>query len=164
MTSTYLPAFFPLRNVPPFLACGCPSRSSILLASLIAVGGLEGGAEEENPSGGARTGVKGNDEASSVLLGSAAADEKLRVGEGGICEEEVEGLVILMGGRFVTEKGGVESRGIAGTGGVVEGGGTKLAALTAREGGPFGGGALGTTTSDPASPAFLLTHFLRSES
>lgn len=163
MTSTYLPAFFPLRTVPPFLACGCPSRSSILLASLIAVAGLEGGAEEENPSGGARTGNGGNAGASSVLLGSAAADEKLRVGEGGICKE-VEGFVMLMGGRFVTAKGGVESRERAGTGGVVEGGGTKLAALTAREGGPFGGGALGTTTSDPASPAFLLTHFLRFES
>lgn len=62
------------------------------------------------------------------------------------------------------ERGGVESRGKAGTGGVVEEGGTRLAALTAREGGPRGGGAFGAVVAAPASPAFLLTHFLRLES
>ena len=31
--------------MPPFLACGTPIRSSILLAPLIPVAGLEGGAE-----------------------------------------------------------------------------------------------------------------------
>ena len=163
MTSTYRPAFFPLRTVPPFLACGWPSRSSILLASLIAVAGLDGGVEE-NPSGGARTGIGCKvAAASSVLLGRAAAEEKLRVGEGGSVAE-VEGWVMLIGGTLMLGSGGVESRGMAGTGGVVEGGGARLAALTAREGGPFGGGALGTPRSDPASPAFLLTHFLRFES
>jgi hypothetical protein len=137
----------------------------MLLASLMAVGGRDGGAEAGNPSGGARTGIWGNVGPSSVLLGSAAADEKLRVGEGGSCAVEFEGLVMLMGGRSVTESDGVEPRGKADTGGVVEGGGAGLAAaLTAREGGPLGGADLGTATSDPVSPAFLLTHFLRFES
>ena len=164
MTSTYLPAFFPLRKVPPFLACGCPNRSSILLASLIAVAGLDGGAEADNPSDGARTDIAVNTGASSVLLGSAAADETLRVGEGGSSGDIVGGLVMFIGGKFTLESGGVESRGKAGTGGVVEGGGTKPAALAARDGGPRGGGALGAATSDAVSPAFLLTHFFRFES
>lgn len=164
MTSTYLPAFFPLRTVPPFLACGCPSRSSILLASLIAVAGLDGGAEEESPSDGASIDNAVNPGASSVLLGSAAADEKLRVGEGGCCGGNVGGLVMFIGGKFTEGSGGVESRGKAGTGGVVEGGGTRPVALTARDGGPRGGGALGTAVSDAVSPAFLLTHFFRFES
>lgn len=164
MTSTYLPAFFPLRTVPPFLACGCPNRSSILLASLIAVAGLDGGAEADKPSDGARIDNPIGAGASSVLLGSAAADEKLRVGEGGSCEDDAGGLVMLIGGKFRVESGGVVPLGKAGTGGVVEGGGTRPVALTARDGGPRGGGGLGTAASDPVSPAFLLTHFLRFES
>lgn len=136
----------------------------MLLASLIAVAGLDGGAEEENPSGGARTGIGGSAGSSSVLLGRAAADEKLRIGEGGRCDAAFGGLMMLMGGRFAWESGGDESRGKAGTGGVVEGEGIALAALTAREGGPFGGAVLGAATSDPATLAFLLTHFLRFES
>ena len=44
ITSTYLP-FFAFFTVPPFLACGAPIRSSILLALLIPVAGLEGGAD-----------------------------------------------------------------------------------------------------------------------
>lgn len=166
MTSTYRPAFFPLRTVPPFLACGCPSKSSILLASLIAVAGLDGGAEEESPSDGARIDIAVNDGASSVLLGSAAADEKLRVGDGSSCDDNVGGLVMLIGGKFTAENGGggVESRGNAGTGGVEEGVGTRPVVLTARDGGPRGGGAFGAAASDPVSPAFLLTHFFRFES
>ena len=38
-------------TVPPFLACGAPIRSSILLAPLIPVAGLDGGAEG-GPEGG----------------------------------------------------------------------------------------------------------------
>lgn len=164
MTSTYLPAFFPRRTVPPFLACGCPSKSSILLASLIAVAGLDGGAEEESPSDGARIDIAVNAGASSVLLGSAAADEKLRVGDGGNCADNVGGLVMLIGGRFTAEIAVVDSRGKAGTGGVAEGVGTRPVALTALDGGPRGGGAFGTAASEPVSLAFLLTHFFRFES
>lgn len=165
MTSTYRPAFFPLRTVPPFLACGCPNKSSILLASLMAVAGLDGGAEDDSPSDGARIGIAVNAEASSVLLGSAAADEKLRVGDGGSGADKFGGLVMLIGGKFTVEsEGGVEPRGKAGTGGVGDGVGTRPAALTARDGGPRGGGAFGAAASDTVSPAFLLIHFFKFES
>ena len=45
MTSTYRPVLFPFLTVPPFLACGAPIKSSILLALLIPVDGLDGGPE-----------------------------------------------------------------------------------------------------------------------
>lgn len=37
--------FLPFLMVPPFLACGAPIKSSILLALLIPVAGLDGGAD-----------------------------------------------------------------------------------------------------------------------
>lgn len=131
----------------------------------MAVAGLDGGAEDDSPSDGARVGIAVNAGASSVLLGSAAADEKLRVGDGGSCADKFGGLVTLIGGKFTAENwGGVESRGRAGTGGVEEGVGARPVTLTARDGGPRGGGAFGAAASDAVSPAFLLTHFFRFES
>lgn len=45
ITSTYPLPFLPFLTVPPFRGCGAPIKSSILLALLIPVAGLDGGAE-----------------------------------------------------------------------------------------------------------------------
>lgn len=87
------------------------------------------------------------------------------VGTGGLVSNvDARGLTMLVGGVI---PGCVEAAYVAGnggTGGVAEDGGGAAAALTARDGGPLGGGGFGAVTSDVAAPAFLLTHFFKSES
>lgn len=73
--------------------------------------------------------------------------------------DEVVGVVA---GGPVTLIGGMAVLGSGGTGGVsvsTVGGGTPDA-LTALEGGPFGGGGRGASAAVGVSPAFLFTHFL----
>lgn len=73
ITSTYPLPFFPFLTVPPFLACGTPIRSSILLAPLIPVAGLDGGAEG-GPDGGpvakSIDAALGSVDASSAVVGA----------------------------------------------------------------------------------------------
>lgn len=74
------------------------------------------------------------------------------------------GLEMLTGG-VVPGFAGVVELGIGGTGdGADEDGRGTPAALTARDGGPLGGGGFGLLVSDVAAPAFLLIHFFKSES
>ena len=137
--------------VPPFLACGTPIRSSILLALLKPVAGLEGGADSSpNPAApGASCSLGGIGEA--VLEAEA---ETFEPGES--VGAAAGGPVTLMGGVAVLGSGGT--------------GGTSVSflivgaadALTALEGGPLGGGGRGASDAAGASPAFLFTHFFKS--
>lgn len=83
ITSTYPLPFFPFLTVPPFLGCGTPIRSSILLAPLMPVAGLDGGAEG-GPDGGPVAEVMeatlGSVDASSIVVGALTAGEELRDG------------------------------------------------------------------------------------
>ena len=142
--------------MPPFLACGAPIKSSILLAPLIPVGGLEGA--EGGPEGGPETDRMGcwapSGANASVAEGSRAGDPV----RDGTLEAGFD-----MGG-FENEVGGVATAaGSGGTGGVeVDDGGGAAAALTALEG-PFGGGG-GGAAAGVASGFFLSTHRFFSES
>lgn len=73
-------------------------------------------------------------------------------------------FVMLIGGVFPNCAGCVNAFGKAGTGGVAEEGGAAPAALTALDGGPLGGGGFELAVVVAAAPAFLFTHFFRSES
>lgn len=113
--------------------------------------------------------VGGGGVGSSVVLGRAAAEEKLRLGDG-VGRREVGGevneggLEMLIGG-VAPGFAGVVEVGNGGTGGGADAdGGDTAAALTARDGGPLGGGGFGLFVSAVAAPAFLLTHFFKSES
>lgn len=106
------------------------------------------------------------------MLGRAAAEEKLRLGDGIGAGEFVRdigvgGLVMLIGGVIPGCAGppayAVGKEGIGG-GAEAEDWGGAAAALTALDGGPLGGGAFGASVSGVAAPAFLLTHFFKSES
>lgn len=97
------------------------------------------------------------------MLGRAAAEETLRVGEGGVEEslglkKPIEGFV---GG--VCNTGGSINGGLfhaVGMSGVVaEGFGSFVARLEVREGPPLGGGCLGASAAW-GDPPFLFTHFL----
>lgn len=152
--------FFALLTVPPFLACGAPIRSSIILSLLTPVAGLEGGAEggleldapalaTPRPAGGA-----------GCSLACTAGEPFLEVGP------EAYGLGVACGaaaGGWVTLMGGVAVLGRGGTGGVsvsfLIGGAPEE--LTARDGGPFGGGGVAAEAAG-VSPPFLLTHFFSS--
>ena len=83
ITSTYPLPFFPFLTVPPFLACGIPIKSSMLLAPLIPVAGLDGGAEG-GPDGGPvaeRAGAAfGSIDVSRVVVGAFTIGDELRDG------------------------------------------------------------------------------------
>lgn len=140
----------------------------MLLAWLIPVAGLDGGAEggadgePPAPSEGDRPmeGAVSVGSPARELLGKAAADEMLRLGEGGV--EGNVGWGMLIGGVFRERglTGGAYALGKGGTWGAeVEGGGAPVP-LVAREGGPFGGGGLGAVALTSAPP-FLFTHFFK---
>lgn len=162
ITSTYPLPFFPFRTVPPFLACGAPIKSSMLLAPLWLVVGLDGGADG-GPPGKSEVVLRG-DKSDKDTVGSSAptfadtAGEAVRDGrvdnglDAGSYIEDGAALVILIGGVFIV----IGSGGTAGTGLELTGGGPL--ALTALEGGPLGGGG-GAAITASAGPPFLLTHF-----
>lgn len=83
ITSTYPFPLFPFLTVPPFLGCGTPIRSSILLAPPIPVAGLDGGAEG-GPDGGpvdeSVDAALGSVDASSAVVGAFTAGVGLRDG------------------------------------------------------------------------------------
>lgn len=158
----------------------------MLLASLRPVGGRDGGAKggrEGDPDGGTEgdrlvrvdpapmDGVRAmegavRDRSSAevlVVVGKAAAEETLRVSDGGV--EEKVGWEMFMGGVFndFRPREVVDAWGKGGTGGVVVMGGGAPVILTARDGGPLGGGGFDSATAGAVSP-FLFTHFLRLES
>ena len=153
MTSTYPLPFLLFLTVPPFRACGTPIKSSMVLALLIAVpgldGGADGGANRPSPVGGAKVGAAGV----SPLV---CAGDSLRPGE-----EVVRGLLPGSGPMFT---GGVLVPGSGGTGGTFVGTGGGPAPLTALlGGGALGGGGVGLIpTAEASSPPFPLIHFLRS--
>ena len=128
-----------------------PIKSSIVLTLLIAVDGLEGGAE-----GGAERPrlLGGADKAaacSPVMVVSTG--ESFRPGEFVLSRVPAGGPVTLIGG--------VPADGRRGTGGTFEGGGGP-APLTARDGGgALGGGGVGEAAVE-SSPPLPFTHFLRS--
>lgn len=127
-----------------------------MLALLIAVDGLEGGAEDgaKRPS---PLGTADTVEAVSLSKAPSAAT---------VLESLLEGEYVLRGvlvGGLVTLIGGVSKAGRGGTGGILlEGGGGAPALLTTRDGGgALGGGGVGEVAAE-ASPPFGFTHFLRS--
>jgi len=126
-----------------------------VLALLIAVDGLEGGADDgaKRPS---PLGTAGTEEAVSLSKAPSAAT---------VLESLLEGEYVLRGvlvGGLVTLIGGVSKAGRGGTGGILLEGGGAPALLTARDGGgALGGGGVGEAAAE-ASPPFGFTHFLRS--
>ena len=159
MTSTYPLPFLPFLIVPPFLACGAPIRSSMLLALLMPVAGLEGGAD-----GGAEPGAAVPANPSPVVeVGCSPSSDGVSLLDTGFDAYELSAAVGAVVGGPVTLTGGVAVLGRGGTGGAsvtfLVGGAPD--ALTALEGGPLGGGRV-----DPAvagvSPPFLFTHFFNS--
>lgn len=157
MTSTYpLPLFFPL-TVPPFLACGAPIKSSILLTPLIAVAGLDDGADGGPEAEGVLPGTSKPPPtfapASSNTAGNSRIVSVTAPGVLGDSPRWISGLTFLLGaadgGRLVGRGGGLEEVG------------GPPAALWALLGGPLGGGGVGVETVGASAPAFLLTHFLR---
>jgi hypothetical protein len=138
ITSIYRPPFFPFLTVPPFLACGTPIRSSILLAlltPLMPVPGLDGGANPPvggpEPVGEVRLPILGE----TFLLGGPEAGGGPPIGGP------------LIGGESILTPKPV---------GLLVGG--PLAALTFLL---FGGGGVGVTGVVASAPAFLFTHFFR---
>jgi len=124
------------------------------------VAGLDGGADgDPEPGGPAATNPSPAPSAGCSVIGKGeavldAGPNRFRLGE----------AVSPAAGGPVTLIGGVAMLGSGGTGGVsvslLMGGAP--AALTALEGGPFGGGSRGGSAAAGASPAFLFTHFLSS--
>lgn len=143
--------------VPPFLACGAPIKSSMVLALLIAVAGLDGGAEGGPEPDGPAPKPGFRTDCSPIGIGEAALEgcpEGFEPGEA--VSVAPGGPVMLMGGVAVPMGNG-------GTGGVsVLLGGGAPDALTALEGGPLGGGGRAVSVGAGVSPPFLFTHFLRS--
>lgn len=124
----------------------------------MAVGGLDGGAD-----GGPAEATR-----SPPAFAGGTAGETIPAGvpirEGGPEAGFVdgEGCETLIGG-VSDELGNIDGKG--GTGGVavldIDDGGGPPCPLTALDGGPLGGGALGASVAAGASP-FLLTHFFNS--
>ena len=143
MTSTYLPPFF-FFALGPLRACGAPSKSSMLLAVLIPVPGLEGGPDANGglASAGGLAGPSLSDGTPGVL----ARDPGPPIG-GGI--DELRGGIEVGGRRPVG--------GPAGWFGPPD-------ALRAVAGGPLGGGGVAAGFDASDGPAFLLIHFLSSGS
>lgn len=127
------------------------------------------GRDGRSPPGKAETVGRGG-AGSSAVLGRAAAEEKLRLGDGVGAGEFVRdigvgGLVMFIGGVFPGCTNPVYEAGKEGIGGGAEEDWEgAAAALTALDGGPLGGGSFGVLVSGVAEPAFLLTHFFSSES
>ena len=153
MTSTYRPPFFFFAPAP-FLACGAPSKSSILLALLIDVLGLEGGPDAAPNEGRASVGGFGpslSEGASDGRPGVEALDPgKAR---GGGIEELRCSPGLDVGGRRDP------------LGGPIGGAAPPDALLAAPEGGPLlGGGGVAAGLPVSVEPPFLFTHFLSSGS
>lgn len=97
------------------------------------------------------------------MLGRAAAEETLRVGDGGVEEslglkKPIEGVVWVGCNACGSLDGGVFPA--VGTSDVgAEGFGSFVAWLEVREGPPLGGGGLGASAAWDDAP-FLFTHFL----
>ena len=154
-------------------------RSSILLALLIPVAGLDGGAEE-SPAFAVEVGI---DPIPSVVSGTnspGAGDVLPTCGEEAASNTgapKAVGLPMLLrlglAFRLGPWDGGVLP-GLnvppnaalidIGIGGGLVGGARPPATLTALLGGPLGGGGVDAEAAGASAPAFLLTHFLSSSS
>ncbi len=161
MTSTYPLPFLLFLTVPPFRTAGAPIRSSMELALLVDVVGREGGPGDgpPRPPPGMRLAKLGGmsmlwlSPGESVLCGVPVAEVGPEGGRG-----VTEGIEEDMGADAFDIEVGIGGlaparSGFRGAGGL----------LTARNGGPLGGGgvALGV---EAAAPPFLLIHFLSSGS
>lgn len=76
MTSTYPLPFLPFFTVPPFLACGAPIKSSMLLAPLMPVVGLDGGADG-GPEAEGTAGLPASLDRSSDVMGAITAGDTI---------------------------------------------------------------------------------------
>ena len=154
ITSTYPRPFFAFFTVPPFLACGTPIKSSIPIAPLCPVAGLEGG-PDGGPAGEPDTprGLESGGAAALLSIAGVIVREACR-------DAGLDDMVVLDGpGMFMDGLAVAIGRG--GTGGalVMVWGGGAPTALTALDGGPLGGGGRGALAfSCSAGSAFLLTH------
>ena len=130
----------------------------MLFAAPAAVGGLDEGADggpsdvPRSPPITAADSIAGDAVLAGVPVPDGGPDGMLVGGEG--CDTPIGGVSVLIG----------NADGRGGTGGVecldIDGGGPP-AALTALDGGPFGGGGFGVSVAAGAGP-FLFTHFFKS--